>query len=277
MRPTGLAKTSALLFVGALCLASVLPILFVVSVSFSKGGELYAGRLLPEGLTLDNYRALFTTTDFLLWVKNSLVVASSTAFSAVVIASLSSFALARRRFFASDLIGTGILVVQFFPGVMSLVAIYKILQFLKILDTHAALVLVYLGGAVPFATWMLKGYYETTPRSLEEAATLDGAGPLGVYLFVVLPTSAPVLLVAFSLAFIAAYSDFLLAAVVLTDERLYTLALGLRTFLEGDFSTNWSIFSAAALVGSLPIIVMFLIVAAAIRMGRLSAPEGPRA
>jgi arabinogalactan oligomer/maltooligosaccharide transport system permease protein len=268
MRPTRLAKTTSLLFIGALCLASLLPILFVVSVSFSKGGELYAGRLLPESLTLENYRALFYETDFLLWVKNSLVVSFSTALAAVVIASLSSYALARRRFFGSEMIGTGMLVVQFFPGVMSLVAIYKILQFLKILDTHAALVLVYLGGAVPFATWMLKGYYETTSRSLEEAATLDGAGPLAVYLFVVLPTSAPMLLVAFALAFIAAYSDFLLAAVVLTDERLYTLALGLRTFLEGDFSTNWSIFSAAALVGSLPIIGMFLIVAVAVKMRR---------
>ncbi len=253
-------KGSALLFIAVLCLAAAVPILFIVSVSFSAGGELYAGNLLPQSFTLDNYRTLFYDTDFLLWITNSVLVATPTAFLAVLITSLCSYALSRHRFFGKEGITTGLLVVQLFPGVMSLVAIYKILQFLKILDTHGALILVYLGGAVPFATWMLKGFYDTTSRSLEEAATLDGAGPFSVYLHVVLPGSAPMLAVAFAFTFIAAYSDFLLAAVVLTDEKLYTLALGLRTFLEGDFSTNWSVFSAAALLGSLPIIGMFLIV-----------------
>ena len=264
MRHTGIGRilggAPAFLLIVVLCLISSLPILFIVSVSFSAAGELYAGNLLPSGLTLENYRALFSETDFLLWVKNSLAVGVSTGLLAVLIASLCSYAMARRRFFGSELLASGLLIIQLFGGVMSLVAIYKILQFLKILDTHAALVLVYLGGAVPFVTWMLKGYYDTTSPSLEEAAILDGAGPFAVYFFIVLPTSVPMLLVAFSLAFIAAYSDFLLAAVVLTDERLYTLALGLRTFLEGDFSTNWSVFSAAALLGSLPIIGVFLVV-----------------
>jgi arabinogalactan oligomer/maltooligosaccharide transport system permease protein len=264
MKSIGLGRVasegSALFFIAVLCLAAAIPILFIVSVSFSAGGELYAGNLLPKGFTLDNYRTLLYDTDFLLWIKNSIFVAIPTAFLAVLIASLSSYALSRYRFFGKEGITSGLLIVQLFPGVMSLVAIYKILQFLKILDTHGALILVYLGGAVPFATWMLKGFYDTTSRSIEEAATLDGAGPFSVYFNIVLPVSAPMLAVVFAFAFIAAYSDFLLAAVVLTDEKLYTLALGLRTFLEGDFSTNWSVFSAAALLGSLPIIGMFLIV-----------------
>ncbi len=255
-----LGGSGAGLFVSALALVSAAPIIFIVSVSFSSGGELYAGNLLPHGFTLDNYRTLFFGTDFFLWVGNSMLVATSTALIAVTITSMAAWTLSRYRFAGSSAIASGLLLVQLFPGVMSLVAIFKILQFLRILDTHGALILVYLGGAIPFATWILKGFFDTIPPSLEQAAYLDGAGPLTVYLSIVLPVSLPMLSVVFAFTFIAAYSDFLLAAVVLTDERLYTLALGLRTFLEGDFSTNWSVFSAAALLGSLPIIGMFGVV-----------------
>ncbi len=253
-------KPAAGLFVSILALISAAPILFIASVSFSTGGELFAGNLLPTGFTLDNYRILFKETDFFRWVANSMIVASSTALIAVVITSLAAWTLSRYRFIGRSAIASGLFLVQLFPGVMSLVAIYKILQFLKILDTHGALVLVYLGGAVPFATWILKGFYDTISPSLEQAAYLDGAGPMGVYCRIVLPMSLPMLSAVFAFTFIAAYSDVLLAAVVLTDGRLYTLALGLRTFLEGDFSTNWSVFSAAALIGSIPIIGMFGVV-----------------
>jgi arabinogalactan oligomer / maltooligosaccharide transport system permease protein len=264
MRPgrvtTGMARTGSGIFISLLALISAAPILFIVSVSLSSTGELFAGNIVPARLTLDNYRVLFTRTDFPTWVGNSLIVASSTAFFAVLITSLFAWTLSRYRFLGRTVISSGLLLVQLFPAVMSLVAIYKILQYLRILDTHGALVLVYLGGAVPFATWILKGFYDTISPSLEQAACLDGAGPASVYVWIVLPLSLPMLSAIFAFTFIAAYSDFLLAAVVLTDERLYTLALGLRTFLEGDFSTNWSVFSAAALTGSIPVIVMFGII-----------------
>jgi arabinogalactan oligomer / maltooligosaccharide transport system permease protein len=256
-------RGAAISCIGFLCLVSIIPILFIGSVSFSSGGELYAGNLLPRGFVLDNYRTLFFNTDFLLWVKNSCVVAASTAILATALVPLCAYILSRYRFAGKEFFTSGLLIVQLFPGVMSLAAVYKILQAAHILDTHFALVLVYLGGAMPFAAWMLKGYYDTVSRSIEEAALLDGAGPLRTYLFIVLPLSIPMLVVIFSFTFIAAYSDFILSAVVLTDERLYTLALGLRTFLEGDFSTNWPVFSAAALLGSLPIIGMFAIATAA--------------
>jgi arabinogalactan oligomer / maltooligosaccharide transport system permease protein len=254
------ARPAAGLLISALALISAAPILFIASVSFSSGGELFAGNIIPTGFTLDNYRTLFRETDFLLWVGNSMVVASSTALIAVMITSMAAWTLSRYRFLGRSAIASGLFIVQLFPGVMSLVAIYKILQYLRILDTHGALVLVYLGGAVPFATWILKGFYDTISPSLEQAAYLDGAGPLVVYYSIVLPMSLPMLSAVFAFTFIAAYSDFLLAAIVLTDERLYTLALGLRTFLEGDFSTNWSVFSAAALLGSVPIVGMFAVV-----------------
>lgn len=250
------------IFVSALTMISAAPILFIVSVSFSSGTELFAGNILPTGLTLDNYRALFRETAFLLWVSNSVVVASATALLAVVMSSLAAWTLSRFRFLGRSAIASGLFLVQLFPGILSLVAVYKILQFLRILDTHGALILVYLGGAVPFATWILKGFYDTISPTLEQAASLDGATLPVIYLRIVLPMSLPMLSAVFGFTFIAAYSDFLLAAVVLTDGGLYTLALGLRTFLEGDFSTNWSVFSAAALLGSLPVVAMFGVIMA---------------
>lgn len=248
------------IYIILLSIVSLVPILFVLSVSFSKGGELYAGNIIPSEFTLENYRILFSETDFLTWVKNSVYISGTTALVAVFITSLSAYVLSRYRFRGRETMTSTLLVIQLFPAVMSLVAIYKILQILKILDTHIALILVYLGGAIPFTTWLIKGFFDTVPKSTEEAAILDGAGPLIVYTSIVLPLSVPILVVAFAFNFIAAYSDFLLAAVVLTDSNLYTLALGLRSFLEGDFSTNWPVFSAAALLGGVPVILMFVIV-----------------
>ncbi|MBN1572316.1 MAG: ABC transporter permease subunit [Deltaproteobacteria bacterium] len=255
--PASLAGSS---FIVLIALFSSIPILFILSVSFSAGGELYSGRLLPEGFTLDNYVRLMAETDFLIWIKNSVYVSGMTALLAVVLTSLSAQVLSRYAFRGREVMTSTLLIVQLFPGIMSIVALYKILQFFKILDTLTALVLVYLAGAIPFTTWMIKGFFDTVPRSMEEAATLDGAGPLRIYLSIVLPTTAPILLVAFAFNFIASYCDFLLAAVVLTDSKLYTLALGLRSFLEGDFSTNWPEFCSAALLGGIPIILMFLVI-----------------
>lgn len=253
-----IGTTLMTIFVLTLCLISCLPILLIISVSLSSGGELYAGNILPKEITAGNYQTLLFETDFLLWVKNSIFVAGTTAILAVLITSLTAYTLSRYAFKGRDMMTSTLLVIQLFPGVMSLVAIYKILQFLGLLDSHTALILVYLGGAVPFTTWMIKGFFDTIPTSIEEAAAMDGAGPLSIYLFIILPMSAPILMVAFAFNFIAAYSDFLLSAVVLTDSRLYTLALGLRAFLEGDFSTNWPVFGAASLLGSLPIVIMFI-------------------
>jgi len=244
-----------------LVLFSGLPLLFVVSISVSSGQELSTGSILPKAMTLDHYRELITETDFLLWMKNSVIVSGMTALMAVLLTSLSAYALSRFPFPGRKSITSGLLIVQLFPGILTLVALYKILQILKLLDTHGALVLVYLAGAVPFSAWLVKGYFDSIPATREEAAAVDGAGPLRIFVSITLPMGAPIIVVAFAFNFIAAYSDFLLAAVVLTEPKRYTLALGLRSFLEGDFSTNWPQFCAGALLGACPVMMLFLIMA----------------
>jgi len=249
----------ASLFVIALSVAACIPILIIVLVSFSRGGELYAGTLLPAKFVLDHYRSLFLETDFLIWMKNSLIVSVMTAFLAILFSSIGAYVLSRYIFTGKKIAISTLMIIQLFPGVMSLVALYKIFQLFHLLNTYFSLILIYLGGAIPFTTSMLIGFYNTVPRSMEDAARLDGANMIEVYTRIIVPMSLPILLVCFAFNFIAAYSDFLLAAVIITDAHRYTLALGLRSFLEGDFSTNWPIFSAAALIGAIPIIGMFLI------------------
>jgi len=251
------------IFILLLVLFAGLPLLLVVSISLSPGQELYAGKILPDAITLEHYRALITETDFLLWMKNSVIVSGMTALAAVFVTSISAYALSRFPFPGGRAVSSGLLIVQLFPGILSLVAVYKILQILKLLDTHAALVLVYLAGAVPFSAWLIKGYFDSISATREEAAAVDGAGPFRIFFCITLPMGAPIIAVAFAFNFIAAYSDFLLAAVVLTEPKRYTLALGLRSFLEGDFSTNWPQFCAGALLGALPVMLLFILMALA--------------
>ena len=167
------SASTRITYIVVLSIISLVPILFVLSVSFSKGGELYAGNILPSEFTLENYRILFSETDFLTWIKNSIYISGTTALVAVFITSLSAYVLSRYRFRGRETMTSTLLVIQLFPAVMSLVAIYKILQILKILDTHIALILVYLGGAIPFTTWLIKGFFDTVPKSTEEAYLLS--------------------------------------------------------------------------------------------------------
>ncbi|MBN1883223.1 MAG: ABC transporter permease subunit [Deltaproteobacteria bacterium] len=251
-------SVSGSLIIALLVLFSGLPLVYVVSTSLSTSRGLSAGRILPEAITLDQYRSLIINTDFLLWMKNSMIISGTTALLAVFVTSLSAYALSRFPFPGRRNITSGLLIVQLFPNILALVAVYKILQILRLLDTHAGLVLVYLAGAVPFSAWLIKGYFDSIPATCEEAAAVDGAGPFRTFFYITLPMSMPIIVVVFAFNFIAAYSDFLLAAVVLTEPKRYTLALGLRSFLEGDFSTNWPQFCAGALLGALPILLLFL-------------------
>ena len=233
------------------------PILYIITVSFNKGGELFASSLIPAAFTLQNYINLFTKTDFVIWIKNSIFISSTTAILAVFLTSASAYAFSRFKFWGKKYTLTVFLIIQLFPGIMSMVAIFKILQFLGLLDTHAGLILVYLGWAVPFSTWMMKGYFDTLPKSLEDAAYIDGATRFKTYIKIMLPLAKPIMTVVVIYNFIGAYSDFALAAIALTTRSKYTLALGLRSFHESAFSTNWPMFTAGALIGMIPILIAF--------------------
>lgn len=242
-------------------LAGVLmPAILVFFASINRNATLVSRNLVPplEDWTLANYAKLLTETPFLTWMGNTLLVSFLSTAIALVVTTLSGYAFSRFRFYGRK---NGLLVMillQMFPAAMSMVAVFRLLTYLGMLNSLPGLALVYIGAGIPFNSWMIKGYVDSLPRELEEAATIDGATPTQTFLQVILPLMGPVLTVVAVFNFIAPYSDFIFPSVLLFDEPRYTLAVGMQGFVSGNFSTNWTLFAAASMLGSLPILVMFL-------------------
>lgn len=244
---------------------ALFPVAWIFSASLNPSNTLVGQRLIPRHPTLEHYVELFTNPahPFGLWMWNSIKVSSLSAALTVGMAALAAYAFSRFRFRGRRAGLLALLVVQMFPQMLAMVAIYLMLLAIGRyvpslgLNTHGGLILVYLGGALGFNTYLIKGYFDTIPRSLEESAMIDGATPFQAFAYVILPLSRPVLAVIFLLSFIGTYSDFLLASILLKDKSLLTFAVGLRVFVSGQYSTRWGAFAAASLIGALPVATIF--------------------
>jgi arabinogalactan oligomer/maltooligosaccharide transport system permease protein len=243
-----------------LCLILALaPAYWVVAASFQGGSAFFSSTLVPEHLTLDNYYSLFTQTDFLTWVRNSLILCFSVSSLSTIAAALAGFAFSRLRFWGRRYGLMAWLVAGMFPTMVALPAYYYILLKLGLLNTFPGLVLVLVGGSIPFYTWLFKGYLDELPREIEESARVDGATTLQTLWLVVRPLATPMLVVIFLFAFIGIYSEYIISSLVLSSPDRYTLPLGLRGFVYNQFSTHWTQFAAAAVLGSVPLVVVFLL------------------
>lgn len=264
-RPTLVGQALRHLFVLTSMAFALFPVAWVVSASLSKSNTLVGQSLIPRNATLAHYVELFTNPahPFGLWLWNSIKVSGLAALLTVVMAALAAYAFSRFRFKGRRAGLLTLLVVQMFPQMLAMVAIYLLLlgvgQYVPSLglNSHGGLILVYLGGALGFNTYVMKGYFDTIPRSLEESAMMDGATPFQAFLHIILPLARPVLAVVFLLAFVGTYSDFLLASILLKDRNLLTFAVGLRIFIAGQYHARWGVFTAGALVGALPVATIF--------------------
>ena len=245
------------------CAVTLFPALWVVAASFSQGTSLYSGGLIPAKVTLANYAQLFFRngrlggTDFMLWMKNSLIICLPASLLAVGLTTTMAYAFSRFRF-AGRRFGLLVLVLlQMFPAIMSIIALFRMLQLLGLLDKHLGLILVYGGGSIGFNTWLLRGYLESIPRDLEEAAYIDGATYWQAFTRVVLPLATPMLVVVFFFNFIGFFQEYLLASIILFRPELRPIALGMRFYINGKYAQNWTGFSAASVVASLPVLIIF--------------------
>ncbi|HEY8392684.1 MAG TPA: sugar ABC transporter permease [Capillibacterium sp.] len=246
-------------------LFALFPAVWVISAAFDPSNNIAGQRLIPARPTLDNFRQLFDrkAQPFLTWLYNSFKVATINSFLVVMVTALAGYAFSRMRFRGRRAGLLAIILVQMFPQMLMMVAIYLAIfwlgQYLPFfgLDTHAGLILVYLGGAMGVNVWMTKNYFDTIPRSLEESAMLDGATPLQMLVYIVIPLAFPILVVVFFLQFIGVYSEYVLARVLLTSEDKLTMAVGLQSFIGDQYGKRWGIFSAAALVSTLPVLILF--------------------
>lgn len=243
------------------------PAFFVVLAALRTGGGLVSTEVLPSWseLTIINFHALLTETAFVTWLRNTLLVASLSTVTAVVTTALSGYAFSRFRFRGRKNGLMFMILLQMFPAAMSMVAIFKILQVLGPptggligLNSLFGLALVYIGGGIPFNSWIIKGYVDALPIELEESAYLDGATPWETFSKIILPLMGPVLATVAVFNFIGPYSDFIFPSVLLSFEDQYTLAVGMQGFIAAQGAGNWALFAAAAVLGSIPILVLFL-------------------
>ncbi len=192
-----------------------------------------------------------------LYVRNTLLVSGTTGLFAVLIATTAGYAFARMKFEGRYQTLLTFVFVQMFPGFMALVAIFWLMVQLDLLNTFSGLILAYSGGAIAFSAWIFKGYLESVSPALEEAAMVDGATRWGAFYRIILPVSVPMLLFIFLLQFIGTYSEFILANTLLQGQENWTVGIGLRNFTTGRFDTQWGALAASAVIGSLPILIIF--------------------
>ncbi|WP_073200424.1 sugar ABC transporter permease [Gracilibacillus kekensis] len=237
------------------------PLAWTVMMSINPGTNMLVTQLIPDSPTLEHYIWLFTDpgSDYLIWYKNSVIIAVLNAIGSVIITSLIAYAFSRYQFFGRKYGLYLFLLLQMFPALMGMVALYILLTTIGLVDSIWGLLLIYLGGQIPFNAWLVKGYYDTIPRELDEAAKIDGAGHLRIFWTIMLPLAKPILAVVALFNFMAPFMDFLLPQIVLTDPNNYTLALGLYNFINDQFSTNFTRFAAGSILIAVPIALVFLL------------------
>lgn len=239
------------------------PVLWVVKLALTPSQSFSVSPSpFPDAVSLVNFVEVLGTTSadgswlFLRQLLNSLVVAGATATVGVGLACTAGYALSRWEFPGKQALISTFLLTQMFPGVVMAIPLYLLLDTLGLLDSLTGLVLVYATTAVPFATWNLKGYFDTVPRELEEAARIDGASRWVCFTHILLPLARPALAVTGLFSFMTAWNEFILAATLIGDERAYTLPVVLNGYV-GEFSAEWGHFAAGAIVVSLPVVALF--------------------
>ncbi len=241
-------------------LIAVYPVTRIFTISLRPGNRLLSTdlNLIPNGATLENFRVLLTETYFIRWMFNSTFVALVVTVTGVALASTAGYALSRYKFTGRGSMLNGLLVTQMFPATMLLLPLYVVLIKLQLLNSYVGIVIIYTATALPFCVWQMKGYYDTIPFSLEEAARIDGCSPWQAFQKVVFPLAAPALVITALFSFMTAWNEFVIANVVLQDLELFTLPLGLKLF-QGTMVTQWGLYAAGALLVSIPVVLLFLV------------------
>lgn len=249
-----------------MCLFALFPLYLVVLSSFNETGSLQVTSFLPKDISFANYQLLFNDEriPYLTWMKNSLMISGFVAITSVIIGAASAFAFSRLRFKGKKIGIQLLLLIQMFPAILALAAVYVIMERVYKfapelgIGTQAGLILVYLGGAMGVNIWLLKGFVDSIPAELDEAAKIDGASAMQTYWQIFVPLAAPVLAVVSLLSFIGTFNEFILARLFLIEVESRTVAVGLQQFIGGQFSENWGPFAAGSIVASIPIVIIFL-------------------
>jgi arabinogalactan oligomer/maltooligosaccharide transport system permease protein len=261
------------LFLILMLIVTCYPILWVVTIAFSGGQSLAIADIpdnatlgqrvraitpWPEHWSLDNFRSLFADQPFARWLLNSVIVATATTVLGVFLACTAAYAFSRFRFPGRRVGLMSFLVSQMFPGTLMLIPLFIIVvKWLNLGSTFTGLVLVYCTIAIPFCVWMMKGYFDTIPKELEESALIDGASQATIFFRIILPLAKPAVAVTALFSFMTGWNEFIIAATFMNREDMYTGPVGLRFFV-GGFSQQWGYFAAGSIIAAIPVMMLFM-------------------
>lgn len=252
-------------FVAAIVLLfSLFPIVWTISASFNPTSSIASQTLIPDPASTVHYETILAQP-YWLWMWNSFKIASVSSILVGVITLMSAYAFSRFRFPGRSQLLLVILLIQVFPAILAMVALFALLQQLGTyipflgLNTHGGLILIYLGGAMGINVWLMKGFFDSVPREIDESGMVDGASDWQIFWRLLFPLVRPILVVSMILTFFGAYSDYLMPRVMLTQADKFTLMLGLQTFIGNNYGQNWGAFAAGAVIGSIPMVAIYLI------------------
>ena len=244
-----------------LCLAALIPILYTLLLSLSgRNAVLSGGGLFDRIWSLDAYRAILLDEPFLGWLANSLKISLFTMLLALSSAVFAAYAFSRRRFRGRRALLNMLLILNAFPQMLSMFALFRLFRELNLINTHIGLILIYAGGMCIFAIWNLKGYFDSIPVEIEEAAAIDGAGNAAIVLRIVLPLARPAIIVTAVMVLISVWNEYLFSTTFMMNVETYTLSGGLYQLQSNDYGRSWPLFTAAAMLVSLPVLIVFFCV-----------------
>ncbi|SHI42780.1 carbohydrate ABC transporter membrane protein 2, CUT1 family [Clostridium amylolyticum] len=245
------------IFIWIMIVLTMFPIVAIFSASLAKGDTFTQTTFFPAEWGFQNYTKVIKETDFLLWVKNSLIICTSVATIQILITLPAAFSFSRLRFKGRRNGLMSLLILQMFPAMMAIPAILAIAYRLEAMDNIFMLIILLSAGSA-YNIWLLKGFIDGIPKDLDEAAFVDGATTWQMFTRIILPLTKNMLLVIFLFSFIGVYSEFILTSALMKDSSTQTVATGLRTFINNNFSANWTQYSAAAIMASLPVVIIFV-------------------
>ena len=247
-----------LFFIG-LCFLGLVPILYAVILSISEGsGALTSGTgILPMQITFDNYRRILLEEPFLRWLLNSAVLSVGTMILAMSTSVTASYAFSRFKFKGKQAVLQVLLLLNAFPQILTMFALFRLFKNLNLLNSHLGLIMIYAGSMCIFSIWNMKGYFDSIPIEIEEASKIDGASDMQLIRKIILPLARPAIIVTAVMVLIFVWNEYLFATTFMLKEESYTLAGGLYQLQANDYSRSWPLFSAAAILVSIPILIIF--------------------
>lgn len=251
--------TALNIFFIVLCLITLIPILYAVSVSLNGQNSLLSSdfSFIPKNFTLKNYREVIFGKNILTWFQNTVLLAAVTVALSLLIAVPAAYCFSRRRFPGRKLILKCLVLLNSFPAILSMFAIYRLLRPLGLVNHRVGLILVYTGTMAVFSLWNTKGYFDTIPTEIEEAAKIDGASDIQVVVRIVLPLAKPSIITTALQVLIYVWNEYIYATTFMTGESKYTLAAGLNSLQATEMTGSWPVFAAASITVSIPVLIIF--------------------